>query len=102
MNYKNIKSGVVISTNEYYRLPNRLKNLFVGSYDSITHNAPSNYDNSSDWLETAIGISLIEDAVPSSSNDFDDSPSGSSGDDSNTDFDFGGGEFGGGGAGDTW
>lgn len=101
MNYKNIKSGVVISSDEYYRIPNKLKNAFVGTYDSVTHRAPdNNYSNSFDWLETAIEISLIESAVgsfdsPSYDTTVDDSPS-------SPDVDFGGGDFGGGGAGDSW
>jgi len=106
MNYKNIKSGVVksgmvISSDDYHRLPHRLQKLFVGTYDSVTYGArPSQYSNDDDfgWIETAIGVSAIESTFDTSNLDTDISFDTSS----NDDIEFGGGDFGGAGAGDSW
>jgi uncharacterized membrane protein YgcG len=100
MNYKNIKTGVVISSHEYYRLPHHLQIMFVGSYDTITH-YPSGDEGDFDWLSIALGISIVNEIFDNSSSVgglIDDSDDNSSS--SNSDFSgFGGGDFGGGGAG---
>lgn len=102
MNYKNIKTGKVISGTCYNRLSYMERKQYVLTSESPTHKF-SDDDDSMDFLTPLIvgeiiGSALSDIGSSDNSASFD---SGSSSD-NNSSTDFGGGDFGGAGAGESW
>lgn len=93
-NYKNIRTGVVISMYEYFKLPNFKRNDYVKEYTYTSHKQ----DNNSDSLDFITGVAtglVIDNIIDSFDNDKYNSSSDGS-------FSSGGGDFGGGGSSDSW
>ena len=96
MNYKNINTDEVISSECYNKLPYNKRNNWVECYDGVSHSY-SHEDESDNSIFTSIATVVVVDELLSDSFDTStnfDSPS--------RDFSFGGGDFGGGGANGDW
>ena len=101
MNYKNYATGEVISESCYNKLPYEKQRNYSVVSESATHQVEE--DDDGDFITTLISTDIILDSFDnddfsSSDNSFDNSFD--SGSDSSTDF--GGGDFGGGGADSSW
>jgi hypothetical protein len=94
MNYRHRISGHVIDESYYRKLPFDRKSEFECTYDEPTHF----------YEDENRGIDLFGAAIIASAMSFDDIPSLNLGSDDSqsSDFDFGGGDFGGAGAGCDW